>query len=400
MQIAVRESMTQRRGRRLPYDAEVAYLESTGTQCIDTGLILDQTHKAYLRYEILDDTPSTYMTIFGARSGWRSRSFSLHRGNEAAGTVSGSLGARCMNPSMVAAANNAWHSVVMDATDGTILLNGNVVGMYGTVGTFTTPTTAKVFGYNWTGGAGISSPRPMRFASVRIWSGSTLVQDLIPVRKNGVGYMFDRVSGQLFGNAGTGSFVLGPDKAVPYDAEVEYLESTGTQNINTGITIGDNAYEIRCDMMGIGTQTAWARYFGTYTSESAESTRIINYNTEGSIYCGYRRQANQQGRYPSVNPTVRRQYVLSYQNLTVLNNGSVAYQATLAAPSGSASTAKLFVFGAKMRCWGFSVWHKGMPLCICTPVRKSGVGYMYDSITNSLFGNAGTGSFTIGPDIN
>ena len=36
--------------------------------------------------------------------------------------------------------------------------------------------------------------------------------NLIPVRKDGVGYMYDRVSGQLFGNSGTGNFILGPDK--------------------------------------------------------------------------------------------------------------------------------------------------------------------------------------------
>jgi hypothetical protein len=39
-----------------------------------------------------------------------------------------------------------------------------------------------------------------------------LLRDMIPVRKDGVGYMFDRVSGQLFGNSGSGAFVLGPDK--------------------------------------------------------------------------------------------------------------------------------------------------------------------------------------------
>jgi hypothetical protein len=38
-----------------------------------------------------------------------------------------------------------------------------------------------------------------------------LLFDLIPVRKGNVGYMYDRVSGQLFGNAGTGEFVLGSD---------------------------------------------------------------------------------------------------------------------------------------------------------------------------------------------
>ena len=40
----------------------------------------------------------------------------------------------------------------------------------------------------------------------------TLVRDFIPVRVGDVGYMYDRVSGQLFGNAGTGEFIIGPDK--------------------------------------------------------------------------------------------------------------------------------------------------------------------------------------------
>ena len=38
-----------------------------------------------------------------------------------------------------------------------------------------------------------------------------LVFDGIPVRVGTVGYIYDRVSGQLFGNLGTGDFVLGPD---------------------------------------------------------------------------------------------------------------------------------------------------------------------------------------------
>ena len=36
--------------------------------------------------------------------------------------------------------------------------------------------------------------------------------DAIPVRVGNVGYIYDKVSGKLFGNAGTGSFILGPDK--------------------------------------------------------------------------------------------------------------------------------------------------------------------------------------------
>jgi hypothetical protein len=35
--------------------------------------------------------------------------------------------------------------------------------------------------------------------------------DLIPVRKGTTGYMYDKITGKLFGNAGTGTFTLGPD---------------------------------------------------------------------------------------------------------------------------------------------------------------------------------------------
>ena len=42
-------------------------------------------------------------------------------------------------------------------------------------------------------------------------SNNQLLFDGIPVRAGQVGYLYDRVSGQLFGNSGTGSFVLGND---------------------------------------------------------------------------------------------------------------------------------------------------------------------------------------------
>jgi hypothetical protein len=37
------------------------------------------------------------------------------------------------------------------------------------------------------------------------------LRDYIAVRKNGVGYLYDRVSGALFGNDGTGAFSFGSD---------------------------------------------------------------------------------------------------------------------------------------------------------------------------------------------
>ena len=44
-----------------------------------------------------------------------------------------------------------------------------------------------------------------------IYNNDLIFNDFIPVRVGNVGYMYDKISGQLFGNAGTGEFILGPD---------------------------------------------------------------------------------------------------------------------------------------------------------------------------------------------
>ena len=50
---------------------------------------------------------------------------------------------------------------------------------------------------------------------IRSAQNGIIEHDYIPVRVGQVGYMYDRVSRRLFGNAGTGAFVLGPDVAKP-----------------------------------------------------------------------------------------------------------------------------------------------------------------------------------------
>jgi hypothetical protein len=50
-----------------------------------------------------------------------------------------------------------------------------------------------------------------RIYYLKVLNGNQPVFDAIPVRVGQVGYMYDKVSGQLFGNAGTGDFILGPD---------------------------------------------------------------------------------------------------------------------------------------------------------------------------------------------
>jgi hypothetical protein len=68
--------------------------------------------------------------------------------------------------------------------------------------------TSSLNQYPWNG----------KIYSAKIWVESILVRDFITVRftnelGQSEGAMYDRVSGQLFRNAGTGAFTIGPDKS-------------------------------------------------------------------------------------------------------------------------------------------------------------------------------------------
>jgi len=52
---------------------------------------------------------------------------------------------------------------------------------------------------------------PIAYGKLFIKVDNIAIYELIPVRVGQVGYMYDKVSNQLFGNSGTGNFILGND---------------------------------------------------------------------------------------------------------------------------------------------------------------------------------------------
>lgn len=77
-----------------------------------------------------------------------------------------------------------------------------------------TQLTIAIFNFRSDDIASISrfAPRSARVYGFRCTRGEELILDLIPVVKNGVGYFYDTLSERLFGNVGTGDFIVGPRK--------------------------------------------------------------------------------------------------------------------------------------------------------------------------------------------
>ena len=80
----------------------------------------------------------------------------------------------------------------------------------------------------------------------KIWKGDALVRDYIPVEKDGVGCMYDKVTGTLFGNAnttfGTAGTADGPEPFVKGRAVVsatasDVLAVSGRISLERGMQI-------------------------------------------------------------------------------------------------------------------------------------------------------------------
>ena len=193
----------------LPFDAEVEYLQSSGTQYIDTGVIPTSATRVQCAFLLTSVPSDTFAVAFGAfKSQSETSGFALFLNNTVPVQArTGGLG----KPNIISAFSVAkdFNYEVYLAFN-TLRVNGQSYSPSQN----NTWTSLSSNMYIFSGSVAYESRRriPGRFYYFKIWQGDVLVRDYIAVRKSGVGYMYDQVSGQLFGNAGTGAFIVGPDK--------------------------------------------------------------------------------------------------------------------------------------------------------------------------------------------
>lgn len=177
----------------LPYDAEIEYLEADGTQWLSTGVTakngIDVIIDCLYTY-----SPSNAKVMVGPspNGGWWAGSINGHWGV---------AGRPDNNPSSL-----VRHIVSVNYNTQTQLyVDGVLYQQQNRSGTVANPI-ALFNAYN------SSFKSNARLYSAIIKDGDTVVFDAIPVRVGQTGYMYDRISGTLFGNSGTGDFILGNDK--------------------------------------------------------------------------------------------------------------------------------------------------------------------------------------------
>lgn len=208
---------------RLPYDAAVDYIESTGTQWIDTGVVTTLTTSCNIRGYF----PHTLGSArFGSRETYEKNMFCF--GGPNANQIRIDIGDGSDNrwiATTTTAATAIAMSVKTHSAQVTLIDGSTVSHTFQQPIAYTKALSIFIFAFNQDGLATRASS--MQVSGCQIFEESTLVRDYIPVRvgsgASAVGFLYDRANpnGGPLGNGFYGSanpdslFIgscIGPDK--------------------------------------------------------------------------------------------------------------------------------------------------------------------------------------------
>jgi len=410
----------------------VEYLESSGTQYIDTGLKGNLNTKA----EILYRYPSA-SSVSGSGRVMGSRTNSMTNGF-AIGTYSGSIitnesvgvyfsNANVGDATVTKVAINTWYQTIL-STNGVYFNGTKEVLVYGSVTTFTTPNNLKLFGFdnNGTMGCGI-----VQISKCKIYDNGVLVRDFIPCKdENGVGYMFNNVNHTLYANAGSGAFIVGDevkkektrflmesDRRVPVGfTEVEYIESSGTQYIDTGIEpkVGKTAVDFMFSLnqlytsaVGIfgsrtGTDPTTGTAYNIFSGTTEGTNRIRN---DWSYGCSTRPySSNNYALTNTITANTKIRVQLNADSSAQIDDGSFSTSSVTKIDCGynmllgSINTAGTAFANKPSAKWYYcKIWDNGVLVRDFIPcLDRNNTPCMYDLVENKAYYNAGTGTFSYG----
>lgn len=345
----------------------VDYLESTesGKQWIDTGVNVNtSTDIIDFDFELVDTR--VYKWFFGeydenARIGLGSGDGENKR------NYLYQQSATKVNDSEVYSTSHKFYT---DQTGG--YLNGTKIRSYVN---FTSTSTIYLFNIN------ISSESDYKCAAkvyrYKHYRNSALIRDFIPaIDENGVGFMFDKVTHNIFDNAGTDAF--------KYPArEVEYLESTDGHNyIDTGLNYFAD-YEIGIKLRNNVSNKALGNV-GTNCMERISATAHNWRFTSGGS--GYNSSID----------------ILEYHVMKWKEDKIYADDVLLIEKVKNKGTTQMILFGADSyfpnMIYFCKLWNPddGTLVRNFVPVYVNGKAGMYDKVNKEFYDNAGTGTFITG----
>ena len=409
---------------------EIEYIESTGTQYIDTGIYLTSNSSVEIDYQITN-TSQSRKGIYGLL--------------DTTGTYKGRHGLLLSPTNQYLEAgygstNEFYQYGLPDTNRHVFKQDKEKAYMDGELSytfaedTFETDVSAPLGNFAFTNYA----PAECRYFGSKWWENDILVRDFVPVVRisDGKPGMYDKVTRTFFGNVGEGEFVKGnyiynkneqvvrfaithgPSKVGNVYTRVEYLQSTGTQYIDTGIYFdADQDMEIMATVLNPSTSSrkiiAGDYVDPDHCSFSLEFGASPNNTGQPRAYMLFNNASDTQNSIWGTSLSENNKHVIgqiwkpSTKYHAVYYNGSINSQirtATKQLPAPT-KTIKLFldnrssqtVIANPVRIYDLKIKKNGVLVRDFIPVIDSNnVPYMYDRVTKTTFEKQGTGNFTVG----
>ncbi len=380
---------------------ELEYIESTGTQYINTGITPTYQTDFEVSFEVRE-LPSNGAAIFGAVK-QSVCEFQLNAWlNEGSGYCAFN-------------ASDGVSAHLTPAVKNVIKLSASKYHYGGsTPDTFSRNTTSIgynmfVFAANRSGSAGeYSSTKLYNF---KIWDIGVLVRNFIPVKRNSDNTLglYDMVEDVFYTNSGSGSFLKGPEKKISLPSSytrVEYIESSGTQYIDTGVS-PSNTLDFEITFMSLDGPTADGHtILGAVVASSAATQFHLNtYNSDGNRSTGVLYFMGDNGAGGNVDAHITKNskqtsklvantYRVGSNTETTSRSGSISYNIYVFAGNRDGTAGEF----SSTRVYSFKIWKdRALVRNFIPAIRNSdGVAGLYDLVNGSFYTNRGTGTFKTG----
>lgn len=196
------------KGGSSPYQ-RIEYLESTGTQYIDTGVKYNSSNKYNVECNLIYTVATPSQDVFflnGWNAGGAFGIASSYCADGANNTIVGGVIGSDLQISLEIQSGSTSRTLTSIVKNGRTYPSNRAHGSLETYASNSGYIIFACYSQNV-----VKYFVKEKMYEMKIFVNDVLARDFIPVRVGQVGYLYDQVSGELFGNAGTGDFILGPD---------------------------------------------------------------------------------------------------------------------------------------------------------------------------------------------
>jgi hypothetical protein len=373
----------------LPDNVEqLEYIESTGTQYIDTGVFPSNNLKINIK-ACYTNSNSSYM--LGSDNAYNA-GIHIRLDSKYIGIFGGSI----MNTGVVSQVNVP---VTITLQNNKIYVDGQQKGS-GTTQDVSKYSKSSIYVFCTHRGGEAKYNASMRLYELQMYDGDTLIRDFIPILdENDVAYLYDKVEKKFYYNSGTGTFnYKKKDSQNMQLTKVNYIESTGTQYIDTGVK-PSNSTKVDIKFMY---NSLNGFVYGSRTSSSGSDAHEFIINASGLVFPQF---DGQHSEVSSSYNKIGEEYILSNSQSGAYINGNLIKSYNTATFSSKHS---MFLFGLNQngtveyrkfigRLYYCKIYDGDTLVRDFVPVIDgSNIACLYDRVEKKCYYNAGTGTFSYG----